>query len=177
MALEYIKHNRNIRSMIIYPISNINQELINIINQYGYIYYVKSVELNKDIRLNISLKNNTILTNEVIVTGEKSDQNVSSSNMSQVKIEVSNIKQLPVILGEVDVLKSAQLLPGITSNGEGSSGLYVRGGGPDQNLILLDEAVVYNASHLFGFFSVFNADAIKDINIIKKNLKIFIYGY
>jgi len=127
----------------------------------------KSVELNKDIRLNISLKNNTILTNEIIVTGEKSDQNVSSSNMSQVKIEVSNIKQLPVILGEVDVLKSAQLLPGITSNGEGSSGLYVRGGGPDQNLILLDEAVVYNASHLFGFFSVFNADAIKDINIIK----------
>ena len=87
--------------------------------------------------------------------------------MSQVKIEVNNIKQLPVILGEVDVLKSAQLLPGITSNGEGSSGLYVRGGGPDQNLILLDEAVVYNASHLFGFFSVFNADAIKDINIIK----------
>jgi hypothetical protein len=127
----------------------------------------KSVELNKDLRLNISLKSNTILTNEVIVTGEKSDQNVSSSNMSQVKIEVSNIKQLPVILGEVDVLKSAQLLPGITSNGEGSSGLYVRGGGPDQNLILLDEAVVYNASHLFGFFSVFNADAIKDINIIK----------
>lgn len=127
----------------------------------------KSVDLNKDIRLNISLKSNTIITNEVIVTGEKSDQNVSSSNMSQVKIEVSNIKQLPVILGEVDVLKSAQLLPGITSNGEGSSGLYVRGGGPDQNLILLDEAVVYNASHLFGFFSVFNADAIKDINIIK----------
>ena len=127
----------------------------------------KSVELNKDLRLNISLKSNTIITNEVIVTGEKSDQNVSSSNMSQVKIEVSNIKQLPVILGEVDVLKSAQLLPGITSNGEGSSGLYVRGGGPDQNLILLDEAVVYNASHLFGFFSVFNADAIKDINIIK----------
>ena len=127
----------------------------------------KSVELNKDVRLNISLKSNTILTDEVIVTGEKSDQNVSSSNMSQVKIEVSNIKQLPVILGEVDVLKSAQLLPGITSNGEGSSGLYVRGGGPDQNLILLDEAVVYNASHLFGFFSVFNADAIKDINIIK----------
>ena len=87
--------------------------------------------------------------------------------MSQAKIEVNNIKQLPVILGEVDVLKSAQLLPGIQSGGEGNSGLYVRGGGPDQNLILLDEAVVYNAAHLFGFFSVFNADAIKDINIIK----------
>jgi len=127
----------------------------------------KKVNLNNDIRINISLKNDAIITEEVIVTGEKLDKNVSSSKMSQIKIEVNNIKQLPVILGEVDVLKSAQLLPGITSNGEGSSGLYVRGGGPDQNLILLDEAVVYNASHLFGFFSVFNADAIKDINIIK----------
>jgi len=127
----------------------------------------KNISLNKDTRINISLENNSILTEEVIVKGEKLDKNIISSNMSQVKIEVNNIKQLPVILGEVDVLKSAQLLPGITSNGEGSSGLYVRGGGPDQNLILLDEAVVYNASHLFGFFSVFNADAIKDINIIK----------
>ena len=114
----------------------------------------KKVNLNKDLRINISLESNAIITEEVIVTGEKLDKNVSSSKMSQVKIEVNNIKQLPVILGEVDVLKSAQLLPGITSNGEGSSGLYVRGGGPDQNLILLDEAVVYNASHLFGFFSV-----------------------
>ena len=127
----------------------------------------KNVNLNEDTRINISLKSDAIITEEVIVTGEKLDKNVSSSKMSQVKIEVNNIKQLPVILGEVDVLKSAQLLPGITSNGEGSSGLYVRGGGPDQNLILLDEAVVYNASHLFGFFSFFNADAIKDINIIK----------
>jgi hypothetical protein len=127
----------------------------------------KNITLSKDVRINISLESNSILTDEVIVTGEKLDKNVTSSNMSQVKIEVNNIKQLPVIFGEVDVLKSAQLLPGITSNGEGSSGLYVRGGGPDQNLILLDEAVVYNASHLFGFFSVFNADAIKDINIIK----------
>ena len=127
----------------------------------------KKIILDKNTRINVSLQNNTIITKEVLVTGEKLDKNVTSSNMSQVKIEVSNIKQLPVILGEVDVLKSAQLLPGITSNGEGSSGLYVRGGGPDQNLILLDEAVVYNASHLFGFFSVFNADAIKNINIIK----------
>ena len=87
--------------------------------------------------------------------------------MSQVKLKVESVKELPVILGEVDVLKSAQLLPGIQSGGEGNSGLYVRGGGPDQNLILLDEAVVYNAAHLFGFFSVFNADAIKDMNIIK----------
>ena len=75
--------------------------------------------------------------------------------MSQTTLKVENIKSLPVILGEIDVLKSAQLLPGSQSGGEGNSGLYVRGGGPDQNLILLDEAVVYNAAHLFGFFSVF----------------------
>ena len=127
----------------------------------------KKITLNKNIRLNVSLSEKNIFSEEVIVTGERLDKNVSSSNMSQAKLEVENIKQLPVILGEIDVLKSAQLLPGIQSGGEGNSGLYVRGGGPDQNLILLDEAVVYNATHLFGFFSVFNADAIKDINIIK----------
>ena len=127
----------------------------------------KKINLNKNTRLNVSLLEKSILSEEVIVTGERLDKNVSSSNMSQAKLEVENIKQLPVILGEIDVLKSAQLLPGIQSGGEGNSGLYVRGGGPDQNLILLDEAVVYNAAHLFGFFSVFNADAIKDINIIK----------
>ena len=138
--------------------------------QYSFIglkTFSKTINLNQDKRVNISLKDNSIKTDEVTVKGEKSDKNVESTNMSQVKLQVSNIKKLPVILGEVDVLKSAQLLPGIQSGGEGNSALYVRGGGPDQNLILLDEAVVYNASHLFGFFSVFNADAIKDINIIK----------
>ena len=133
----------------------------------GFKTKTKEINLNKNIRLNISLDSDAILTEEITISGEKLDKNVSSSDMSQAKIEVQNIKQLPVILGEVDVLKSAQLLPGIQSGGEGNSGLYVRGGGPDQNLILLDEAVVYNAAHLFGFFSVFNADAIKDINIIK----------
>ena len=112
----------------------------------------KTIDLNRDIRLNISLLEKSITTEEVVVTSERQDKNIESSNMSQVKIKVSNIKKLPVILGEVDVLKSAQLLPGIQSGGEGNSALYVRGGGPDQNLILLDEAVVYNAAHLFGFF-------------------------
>lgn len=133
----------------------------------GYKSITKNITLNKNIRLNIGLNSDAIITEEIVITGEKLDKNVSSSNMSQVKLEVGNIKKLPVILGEIDILKSAQLLPGIQSGGEGNSGLYVRGGGPDQNLILLDEAIVYNAAHLFGFFSVFNADAIKDINIIK----------
>jgi len=133
----------------------------------GYKTITKKITLDKNIRTNVSLKTDAILTKEVIVEGERLDKNVASSNMSQVKLKVESVKELPVILGEVDVLKSAQLLPGIQSGGEGNSGLYVRGGGPDQNLILLDEAVVYNAAHLFGFFSVFNADAIKDMNIIK----------
>ena len=133
----------------------------------GYKTITKKITLDRNIRTNISLKTDAILTKEVIVEGERLDKNVASSNMSQVKLKVESVKELPVILGEVDVLKSAQLLPGIQSGGEGNSGLYVRGGGPDQNLILLDEAVVYNAAHLFGFFSVFNADAIKDMNIIK----------
>ena len=117
----------------------------------GYKSITKIVSLDRDIRLNIDLLSDAIVTEEVIVTGERLDKNITSSDMSQAKLEVNNIKQLPVILGEVDVLKSAQLLPGIQSGGEGNSGLYVRGGGPDQNLILLDEAVVYNAAHLLVF--------------------------
>ena len=127
----------------------------------------KKIKLDRDIRLNISLENTSVVTNEVIIEAEGADKNIETSNMSQVRVDVKNIKKLPAFMGEVDVLKTIQLLPGVQSSGEGSSGFYVRGGGPDQNLILLDEATVYNASHLFGFFSVFNADAIKDINLIK----------
>jgi len=127
----------------------------------------KSIVLDQNLRINVALEPDAILTQEVIIESEKADKNVQSTNMSQVKIDVKNIKRLPAFMGEVDVLKTIQLLPGVQSSGEGSSGFYVRGGGPDQNLILLDEATVYNASHLFGFFSVFNADAIKDINLIK----------
>ena len=127
----------------------------------------KSLNLENNLRINISLEENSTLINEIEITEEGLDKNVEKTSMSQVKLKIQNIKAIPAILGEVDVLKAAQLLPGISGGGEGSAGLYVRGGGPDQNLVLLDEAVVYNVAHLFGFFSVFNADAIKDINIIK----------
>lgn len=127
----------------------------------------QKLNLSEDKRINASLLNSSIVTDEVVVEAEAPDQNVQSTNMSQVKVDIKTIKELPAFMGEVDVLKTIQLLPGVQSSGEGSSGFYVRGGGPDQNLILLDEATVYNASHLFGFFSVFNADAIKDINLIK----------
>ncbi len=130
----------------------------------------KKIQLQEDKRINISLNNSSITTGEVLVEAKRADKNVEDSNMGQVKIGVKAIKQLPAFMGEVDVLKTIQLLPGVQSSGEGNSGFYVRGGGPDQNLILLDEATVYNASHLFGFFSVFSADAIKDINLIKAGM-------
>ena len=127
----------------------------------------KKVSLKNDLRINISLESSSITTDVVIVESEGASKNVETTNMSQLRVDVKSIKKLPAFMGEVDVLKTIQLLPGVQSSGEGSSGFYVRGGGPDQNLILLDEATVYNASHLFGFFSVFNADAIKDINLVK----------
>ncbi len=119
---------------------------------------------NRKLRINISLNPHTL--DEVEITADR-DRNTSSVQMGEINLEVQEIKKIPAFLGEVDVLKTIQLLPGVQSAGEGNTGFYVRGGGPDQNLILLDDAVVYNASHLFGFFSVFNADAVKDINLIK----------
>lgn len=133
----------------------------------GYKENSTVVVLNKDISLNIEMSPNVILTKEVLVTGKKADNNVKSTEMGRVDVDVEQIKALPALLGEVDIIKTIQLLPGVKSAGEGNSGFYVRGGGPDQNLILLDEAVVYNASHLFGFFSVFNSDAIKNISLTK----------
>lgn len=133
----------------------------------GYENFVKQITLDKDIRLNIELKPVAINVKEVEITSEKVDKNVTSTNVGAIKLDMEEIKKLPAFLGEVDILKTIQLLPGVKSSGDGNSGFYVRGGGPDQNLILLDEAVVYNASHLLGFFSVFNGDAVKSINLVK----------
>jgi hypothetical protein len=138
-----------------------------VVSFIGYNDYIKKINLNKNLKINVSLKENIITTKEVVIKGERSDKNVQSTEVGTFQLPVKKIKELPAFLGEVDILKTIQLSPGVQSSGEGVSGIYVRGGGPDQNLILLDEAVVYNASHLFGFFSVFNADAIKNINLIK----------
>lgn len=132
----------------------------------GFKEYEQKISLIKDLKINFSLSESVLTTSEVTVIGEKS-ANVQSTEMGTVKLNVEKIKTIPAFFGEVDILKTIQLLPGVQSAGEGSTGFYVRGGGPDQNLILLDEANVYNASHLMGFFSVFNADAVKDINLIK----------
>jgi hypothetical protein len=104
---------------------------------------------------------------EIVISDKRSDRNVTSTEMSRVEISGETIKELPVVMGEPDVLKAITLLPGIKSGGEASTGFYVRGGGPDQNLILMDEGVIYNPSHLLGFLSVFNADAVRNVEIIK----------
>ena len=137
------------------------------VSYLGFSDYSQKITLNKNFRVNIPLQNAAIVTEEIVIESEKPEENVKSGTMGTIGMEVQQIKALPALLGEVDVLKTIQLLPGVQTAGEGNSGFYVRGGGPDQNLILLDEAVVYNASHLFGFFSVFNADAIKNIKLIK----------
>ncbi len=118
-----------------------------------------------DKSLNVSLAEGVVMQ-EVVITAEQKDKNVESTRMGEVTLPVENIKKLPLLFGEADVLKAIQLLPGVKSI-EGSSGLYIRGGGIDQNLVLLDEAVVYNPGHLLGFVSVFNADAIKNTTLIK----------
>ena len=125
------------------------------------------ITLNKNVSLTIELEEYAGQLQEVVVSAKKKDGNVTMPLMGVQKLSVSEIRNVPVIFGEKDVLKTIQLLPGVKSAGEGSSGIYVRGGGSDQNLVLLDEATVYNASHLLGFFSAFNSDAIKDLTLYK----------
>jgi hypothetical protein len=133
----------------------------------GYREVVKKIEINESQKLNIELVPTDVFIPIVTIEGENEDGNTRDTDMSKVELDVEQLKTLPAFMGEVDILKSIQLLPGVQSSGEGNTGFYVRGGGPDQNLIMLDEAVVYNAAHLFGFFSVFNADAIKNVNLVK----------
>ena len=136
---------------------------------YSYVGYTPqqlSFMLQQDTTINVELSGGMVL-NEAVVTGRTVEQIQNRTQMSSVNIPVPQLKSLPMFLGEVDLLKVLQLMPGIQSGGEGTSGLYVRGGGPDQNLILLDGVPVYNASHLFGFFSVFNTDAINNVELLK----------
>lgn len=139
-----------------------------IISYVGYATISKELSLNKDEKINFELSQTSTELDAVIITAEESEQiNIRSPQMSVSKVNVETIKKMPVVLGEVDLIKSIQLLPGVTGGAEGSGGFNVRGGAADQNLVLLDEAIIYNTSHLFGFFSVFNADAIKDVKLYK----------
>ncbi len=133
----------------------------------GYEGKTISVSLTNSRSFNFLLAPRVSTSQEVVIYGRRRDENVKNTQMGRFDLSISRVKALPVLLGEVDLLKTLQLLPGIRNAGEGNTGLYVRGGGPDQNLIILDDAVVYNTGHLFGFFSVFNADAIKNVTLIK----------
>ncbi len=126
-----------------------------------------SVDLGSNQSYNFEVVTKTYLSNEVIVYSKRRDANVKNAQMGKVDLSMTQIRNIPSFMGEVDLLKAIQLIPGVRNAGEGNAGFYVRGGGPDQNLILLDDAVVYNTGHLFGFFSIFNGDAIKNLSLIK----------
>lgn len=133
----------------------------------GYRTVLKVVDLQANTTISIEMQDEGKELEEVVVSSEREDKNVKSMEMSVAKLDIKQIQKMPALFGEVDVIKSIQLLPGVTTVGEGASGFNVRGGNIDQNLVLLDEAPVYNSSHLFGFFSVFNPDAVKDVKLIK----------
>ena len=133
----------------------------------GYASDTAVIDLNRNVSRDVLLKTESKELQTVTVKATKENSNVTSAQLGIEKINMAEMNKLPVLLGERDVLKTIQLLPGIKSAGEGNSGFNVRGGTADQNLILLDEAPVYNASHLLGFFSTFNSDAIKDATVYK----------
>ena len=137
------------------------------VSYLGYQDISRQVDLNSNQKINFQLDEQAEELDEVIVTDESKKINIRKPQMSVNTLDVQTIKDIPVVLGEADVVKSLILLPGVTSAGEASSGFNVRGGAADQNLILLDEAIIFNSSHLFGFFSVFNPDAIKDVKLYK----------
>lgn len=133
----------------------------------GYQPKATTIKLTADQQLNFDLATVNAALEEVVISSKKRDVNVKNAQMGKFVLPIEQIKSVPAFLGEVDLLKTIQLLPGVRNAGEGSAGIYVRGGGPDQNLILLDDAIVYNTGHLFGFFSIFNSDAIKNVSLIK----------
>lgn len=137
---------------------------------FSYVSYqsnTQTIDLSSSQKLNIELEEEGQNLEEIVVSSTKEDANVSSIEMSTNKLDINTIQKVPALLGEVDVIRSIQLLPGVSTVGEGATGFNVRGGGVGQNLVLLDDAPVYNSSHLFGFFSVFNPDAVKDVKLIK----------
>lgn len=147
---------------------SLNQGTHNIqVSYLGYNTVSKTIDLNKNQTLNFSLVENIEGLEEIVLTTTSEKISIKKAEMSVNKMKVKTIKEIPAILGEVDVLKSITTLPGVTTAGEGQSGFNVRGGAVDQNLVLLDEATLFNTSHLFGLFSVINADAIKDLKLFK----------
>jgi hypothetical protein len=136
----------------------------------GFENQIRQVSLKQNTKIDIKLSPSVTQLSELEVTGTRADANVSNVSMGTQKLNIESIRKMPALMGEVDVIKSIQLLPGVQAASEGSSGFSVRGGGTDQNLILLDDAVIYNASHLMGFFSVFNNDVVEDATLYKGDI-------
>ncbi|PVH27169.1 hypothetical protein DC487_03435 [Sphingobacterium corticibacter] len=137
------------------------------VSYIGYNTIFNTIELKQNVQRSFEISNESKEIEEIVISASSRPNQVKSPQMGALKITAEEIKKVPVIFGEPDILKTIQLLPGVATGNEGSSNFFVRGGGGDQNLILLDEAIVYNASHLLGFFSTFNSDAIKDVNLFK----------
>ena len=133
----------------------------------GYVSISRSIDLNSNQKVDIELEGDDIQLENIVISDQAEDFNISSIEMSTAKLDMSKISEIPTFLGENDIIKAIQLLPGVSSVGEGASGFNVRGGSVGQNLVLLDEAPVYNSSHLLGFLSVFNPDAVKDLKLYK----------
>ena len=146
----------------------VDKGIVNLqINYVGREPKMIMILVESNIHLDVALKEKIQTLSEVVISNSRGNQKLLSTEMSTDKITAKDVKQIPMVLGEADVIKSIQLLPGVTAANEGSGGFNVRGGSADQNLILIDEAIVYNPSHLFGFFSIFNADALKDATLYK----------
>ena len=141
-----------------------------VLNYIGYINQTKEIDLEKNTTLNFEMIEETKQLEEVVISSTQEDQNIKTNEMGVSKLDIKQIQKMPALMGEVDIIKSLQTLPGVTTAGEGATGFNVRGGNIDQNLILLDEAPVYNSSHLFGMFSVFNPDAVKDLKLMKGSI-------
>ncbi len=150
-----------------YSISSTSSKKKLVVSFTGYSNDTLDIDLTRNQTVQVNLLKTSALLEEVIVSAKRRSDNISKPIMGVEKLSIEEVKNIPVLFGEQDILKTIQLLPGIKGAGEGNSGFYVRGGSADQNLILLDEAVVYNPSHLLGFFSTFNSDAIKDVTVYK----------
>jgi hypothetical protein len=150
-----------------YSLTAVNGEYTLMVSYIGYTTVEKKISLVKNLDINIAIQSKSELQEVVVSANKPNNDNVASALMGAEKLNMSQINNVPVLLGEKDILKTISLLPGVKAASEGNTGFYVRGGASDQNLILLDEATVYNASHLFGFFSTFNSDAIKDVSLYK----------
>lgn len=138
--------------------------------QYSYVGYRSQntpVTLDRNLSSNISLVSEATTIDEVVITGERVDANVTDLQMGKTRLNIAQVRKLPAVMGEIDIIKTIQLQPGVVSAGEGTSSFFVRGGSADQNLILIDEAPIYDPSHLFGLFSVFNSDVIKDSELYR----------